>query len=140
MYRALHSQQNGVVERRNQTVVGMARSLLKSMEVPGEFWGEAVSTAIYLLNRAPTKSVTGKTPYEAYHNRKPSVEHFRIFGCMGHVKDVTPHLPKLADRSKLMGPRHACRNEMDLRHSWPTKARTNPICQDLRRSTVPDTN
>ncbi|RVW63781.1 Retrovirus-related Pol polyprotein from transposon TNT 1-94 [Vitis vinifera] len=35
-------QQNGVVERRNQTVVGMARSLLKSMGVPGEFWGEAV--------------------------------------------------------------------------------------------------
>jgi transposase InsO family protein len=30
-------QQNGVVERRNQTVVGMARSLLKSKSVPGEF-------------------------------------------------------------------------------------------------------
>jgi transposase InsO family protein len=79
-------QQNGVVERKNQTVVGMARSLLKSMEVPGKFWGEAVSNAVYLLNRAPTKSITGKTPYEAYHNRKPFVDHFRIFGCMGHVK------------------------------------------------------
>lgn len=80
----------------------MARSLLKSMEVPGEFWGEAVSIAIYLLNRAPTKGVTGKTPYGAYHNRKSSVDHFRIFGCVGHVKDVTPNLSKLADRSKPM--------------------------------------
>jgi transposase InsO family protein len=48
-------QQNGVVERRNQTVVAMARSLLKGRSMPAEFWGEAVVTAVYLLNRAPTK-------------------------------------------------------------------------------------
>jgi transposase InsO family protein len=48
-------QQNEVVERRNQTVAGMARSLLKSMEVSSEFWGEVVSTVVYLLNRTPTK-------------------------------------------------------------------------------------
>jgi transposase InsO family protein len=58
-------QHNGVVERRNQTVVGMAMSLLKSMGVPNRFWGEAVTTAVYLLNRAPTKSVKGMTPYQA---------------------------------------------------------------------------
>lgn len=50
-------QQNGVVERRNRTVVEMARCLLKSKKVPGEFWGEAVRTAVYLLNRAPTRSL-----------------------------------------------------------------------------------
>jgi len=50
-------QQNGVVERRNRTVVEMARCLLKSKGVPGEFWGEAVTTAVYLLNRAPTSSL-----------------------------------------------------------------------------------
>jgi transposase InsO family protein len=65
-------QHNGVVERRNQTVVAMARSLLKSMGVPSRFWGEAVSTAVYLLNRAPTKSVQHMTPYEAWHGKKPS--------------------------------------------------------------------
>jgi hypothetical protein len=95
-------QQNRVVERRNQTVVGMARSLLKSMGVPAEFWGEAVSTTVYLLNRAPTKSVISKTPYEAYYTRKPSVVHLRVFGCVAHVKVVTPHLSKLTDRSKQM--------------------------------------
>lgn len=50
-------QQNGVVERCNRTVVEMARCLLKSKNLPGEFWGEAVSTVVYLLNRAPTKSL-----------------------------------------------------------------------------------
>jgi transposase InsO family protein len=75
-------QQNGVVERRNQTVVGMARSLLKSKGLPGQFWGEAVATAVYLLNRAPTKSVRGMTPYEALYKVKPSVEHLRTFGCI----------------------------------------------------------
>jgi len=57
-------QQNGVVERCNQSVVGTARSMLKAKGLPGEFWGEAVTTAVYLLNRSSSKSMGGKTPYE----------------------------------------------------------------------------
>jgi hypothetical protein len=91
-----------VVENGNQTIVGRARSLLKSMGIPSEFWGEAVSTAVYLLNGATTKSVINKTTYEANYGKKPSVGHLCIVGCIAHVKDVTPHLPKLADRSKPM--------------------------------------
>jgi transposase InsO family protein len=95
-------QQNGVVERRNQSVVTMARSLLKGRGVPAAFWGEAVSTAVFLLNRAPTKSVAGKTPFEAWHGRKPDVEFLRTFGCVAHVKTARPHLKKLEDRSTPM--------------------------------------
>lgn len=58
-------QQNGVVERRNQTVVEMARCMLKSKEMPAKFWGEAVKTAVYILNRSPTKAVETGTPYQA---------------------------------------------------------------------------
>jgi transposase InsO family protein len=58
-------QQNGVVERRNQTIVSMARSMLKSKKMPAAFWGEAVSTAVFILNRSPTKALMDKTPYEA---------------------------------------------------------------------------
>jgi hypothetical protein len=90
------------VERRNQTVVGMARSLLKTMGMPGKFWREAVSTAVYLLNRSPTKSIKGMTPYEAWHGRKPSVHHLRTFGCVAHVKKVGPGLTMLLDRSSQM--------------------------------------
>lgn len=50
-------QQNGVVERRNRTVMEMARALLKSMKIPGRYWGEAIRHAIYLLNRLPTKKL-----------------------------------------------------------------------------------
>ena len=95
-------QQNGVVERRNQTVVAMARSMMKSKGLPGRFWGEAVTTAVYLLNRAPTKSVVGMTPYEAWCGRKPTVDHLRTFGCVAHVKTVAGHVSKLADRSTPM--------------------------------------
>ena len=45
-------QQNGVVERRNQTMVGTARSMMKAKKMPAEFWGEAVTTAVFILNRA----------------------------------------------------------------------------------------
>jgi hypothetical protein len=54
-----------VVERRNQTVVAMARALLKQRRMLTEFWGEVVVTVVYLQNRIPTKSLVGHTPYEA---------------------------------------------------------------------------
>lgn len=92
-------QQNGVVERRNQTIVEMARSLLKSTNIPTRFCGEAVVTAVYLLNCSTTKGLFGKTPYEAWYDKKPSVHHFRTFGCVAHVKTVKPHTKRLDDRS-----------------------------------------
>lgn len=64
-------QQNGTIECSNRTVVEMVRCLLKSKNVPGEFWGEAISTAVYLLNHALTKSLQGRTPYEACTTRSP---------------------------------------------------------------------
>lgn len=91
-------QQNGVIERRNQSVVSMARALLKQRSMPAEFWGEAVTTAVFLLNRSPTKSLVGKTPYEAWHGRKPAVQFLRTFGCLAYVKEQG-HLRKLDDRN-----------------------------------------
>ncbi|KAM0826297.1 hypothetical protein ACQ4PT_068956 [Festuca glaucescens] len=95
-------QQNGVVERRNQTVVEMARCLLKSMHMPSRFWGEAVRTAVYILNRSPTRALDGFTPYEQWHGKKLSVHHMRVFGCVAHVKRIGPGINKLADRSTMM--------------------------------------
>jgi transposase InsO family protein len=95
-------QQNGVVERRNQSVVEMTRCVLKSKGVPLRFWGEAVTTVVYLLNRSPTKSIKGKTPYEVWHGRKPQVGHLRTFGCVCHVKKIGTGLGKMSDRSSKM--------------------------------------
>lgn len=65
------SQQNGVVERRNRTVMEMARSMLKGMGVPGRFWGEEVKHSVYLLNRLPTRAMGNRTPFEGWNGRKP---------------------------------------------------------------------
>ena len=92
-------QQNGVVERKNRTVMEMTRALMKSMKIPGRFWAEAVRHAVYLLNRLPTKAMGYRTPYEAWNGKRPHLGHLRIFGCKGHVKTVKPHLKKLEDRS-----------------------------------------
>jgi len=75
---------------------------MKSKNVPSCFWGEAVATAVYILNRAPTKSLDGITPYEAWHGKKPRVNHMRVFGCIAHVKKIGPGVKKLSDRSQRM--------------------------------------
>jgi hypothetical protein len=90
------------VERRNQTVVGMARSMMKAKGLPEMFWGEAMNTAVFILNRLPTCSLNGKTPYEAWHGERPAVSFFRTFGCIAHDKNTKPHLKKLEDRSTPM--------------------------------------
>lgn len=58
-------QQNGVVERRNRTVVVMVRSFLKSMKLPANLCGEVVRHAVYMRNCLPTKALAGITLYEA---------------------------------------------------------------------------
>lgn len=95
-------QQNGLVERKNRTVVAMARSFLKIKGLPSEICGEAVRHSIYILNRLPTRALSGKTPYEALTNRKPDVGHIRVFGCVAHKKLQNAHTTKLSDRSKLV--------------------------------------
>ena len=72
-------QQNGVAERLNRTLVETARSMLLDAKLPKRFWAEAISTAVYLKNRSPSK-VTNMTPFEGWHGRKPKVNHFRVFG------------------------------------------------------------
>jgi hypothetical protein len=64
-----------------------------------EFWGEVVVTAVYLQNRLSTKSLASRTPYEAWHGRKPPVNHMRVFGCRAFVKQLD-HVNKLTDRSR----------------------------------------
>ena len=94
-------QHNGVVERKNRTIMGLVRSMLKDKNLPLELWGEAMSTCVYVLNRSSTKGVKGKTPYKKWNGRKPNVSHLRIFGLVVFVK-TTGRLSKLEDRSKCM--------------------------------------
>lgn len=51
----------------------MAKSMLYEKKIPYIFWGEAVNTVVYLINRSPTKALHKKTPFEAFSGRKPGV-------------------------------------------------------------------
>ncbi|GJT98735.1 putative RNA-directed DNA polymerase [Tanacetum coccineum] len=92
-------QQNGVVERRNRTVLEMVRCNLKTMSMPDVLWGEAVTHSVYVLNRAHTKALKESTPYEMWTGRKPHVGHLRVFGCVAHMRVAKGHLKKLDERS-----------------------------------------
>ena len=70
-------QQNGVAERRNRTLMDMVRSMLSNSTLPLSLWMYALKTAIYLLNRVPSKAVP-KTPFELWTRRKPSLRHLHI--------------------------------------------------------------
>ena len=56
-------QHNGVSERRNRTLLDTVRSMMSLTDLPLSFWGYALETAVFTLNRAPSKSVE-TTPYE----------------------------------------------------------------------------
>jgi hypothetical protein len=92
-------QQNGVVERRNQSVVAMVRCMLKAKNLPGRFWGGAVTTAVYIQYRGPTRALDAKTPFEVWHGERPHVHYLRTFGCLAYVKNSRPGLNKLDDRN-----------------------------------------
>ena len=77
----------------------MTSCMLKSKHLQKEFWAEAVSCAVYLSNRSPTKNVRDQTPQEAWSGRKPSVKHLRIFGSIAYAHVPHQGRVKLDDRS-----------------------------------------
>ena len=98
---AYSPQQNGVAERRNRTICDMARSMMKEKQIPVEFWAEAVNTAVYLQNRSWTKSVSMKTPFEAFTGRKPGVRHLKVFGCVCYIHIPDQLRQKLDDKAEI---------------------------------------
>ena len=91
-------QQNGVVERRNRTLLEMTRSILKHLSVPNLMWGESVRHSTYLINRIATRSLEEKTPYEVLRSRKPNISHIRVFGCVCYARTEAAGRKKLDDR------------------------------------------
>lgn len=79
-------QQNGKAERKNRTLIEMARCMLSEADLPYTFWGEAVATANFIQNRVLTRT-TNATPYELWYGIKPSVDKFHVFGskCFVHI-------------------------------------------------------
>ena len=78
--------QMGVAERRNRTVIGMARTILRRSGLPIEFWSFAVHYSCYVLNRCDSSALKGMTPHEAKIGKRPNVDDLHPFGCDAWVK------------------------------------------------------
>ncbi|GJZ09984.1 zinc finger, CCHC-type containing protein [Tanacetum coccineum] len=82
-------QQNGVAERKYRARKEMVNSMLSYSGLSEGFWGEAMLTACYLLNRVPDKR-NKNTPYELWYKKRPNLTFLRVWGCMAVVRLPDP--------------------------------------------------
>nr|GFA92224.1 integrase, catalytic region, zinc finger, CCHC-type, peptidase aspartic, catalytic [Tanacetum cinerariifolium] len=89
------SQQNGVVEKQNRTLVEATRTMLIFSKAPMFLWAEVVATACYTQNRSLIHTRHNKTPYELVHNKKPDLTFFRVIGALCYPTNDSEDLGKL---------------------------------------------
>ncbi|KAG8491981.1 hypothetical protein CXB51_015331 [Gossypium anomalum] len=77
----------------------MAKYLLFESKVPSKFWAETTNTSVYLLNKLPTTAVNDKTPFEVWHDLKPTVSHLKVFGCVCYTLIPAEKRTKLDKKS-----------------------------------------
>ncbi|GJV25111.1 retrovirus-related pol polyprotein from transposon TNT 1-94 [Tanacetum coccineum] len=85
-------QQNGVVERRNCTLIEAARTMLIYAKALLFLWAEAVATACYTQNRSIIRLCHGKTPYELLHDKPPDLSFFHVFGALCYPTNDSENL------------------------------------------------
>nr|GEV09378.1 retrovirus-related Pol polyprotein from transposon TNT 1-94 [Tanacetum cinerariifolium] len=94
-------QQNGVVERRNRTLVEAARTMLTFANLPSFLWAEAIATACFTQNRSIIHKRFDKTPYELINKRKPNIKFFRVFGCRCYILNDYEDVEKLKPKEDI---------------------------------------
>ncbi|GJS50817.1 retrovirus-related pol polyprotein from transposon TNT 1-94 [Tanacetum coccineum] len=94
-------QQNGVVERRNRTLIEAARTMLIYAKAPLFLWAEAVATACYTQNRSIIRLRHGKTPYELLHDKLPDLSFFHVFGALCYPTNDSENLGKLQPKADI---------------------------------------
>ncbi|GKD83923.1 retrovirus-related pol polyprotein from transposon TNT 1-94, partial [Tanacetum coccineum] len=88
-------QQNGVVERRNQTLMETARTMLIFLKAHLFLWAEAINTACYTQNRSLIRLRYNKNPYELMHNKKLDLSYLHVFGSLCYPTNDSEDLGKL---------------------------------------------
>nr|GEY70649.1 hypothetical protein [Tanacetum cinerariifolium] len=92
------TEQNGVVKRRNRTLVEATRTMLSAAKVPLFFWAEAIATTCFSQNRYLVIPRHEKTPYHIINDRKPSVKFFNIFGSLCYIVRDGENLDKMKEK------------------------------------------
>nr|GEX84690.1 hypothetical protein [Tanacetum cinerariifolium] len=87
-------QQNGVAERRNWTLIEVARIMLADAKLPVTFWAKAVNTACYVQNRVLANKSQNKTPYELFNGRTHAIGFLKPFSCHVMILNTLDNLEK----------------------------------------------
>jgi transposase InsO family protein len=91
-------QQNGIVERKNRTLIEAARTMLDEYKVSDQFWPEAINTACHAINRLYLHKILNKTAYKLLLSKKPNMSYFRIFGSKCFILNKKPKNSKFATK------------------------------------------
>ncbi|GKC38280.1 retrovirus-related pol polyprotein from transposon TNT 1-94 [Tanacetum coccineum] len=94
-------QQNGVVERRNRTLVEVARTMLIFSKASLFLWTKAVATACYTQNRSLIRTRHNKTPYELLHDRKPDLRNLHVFGALCYPTNNSKYIGMLKPKAEI---------------------------------------
>nr|GFC56357.1 retrovirus-related Pol polyprotein from transposon TNT 1-94 [Tanacetum cinerariifolium] len=94
-------QQNGVVERRNRTLVEAARTMFIFSRAPLILWAEAITTACFTQNRSIIQRRFNKTPYELINGRKPDISFLHVFSALCYPKNDREDIGKLGAKGDI---------------------------------------
>ncbi|GKA22694.1 retrovirus-related pol polyprotein from transposon TNT 1-94 [Tanacetum coccineum] len=98
---ARSSQQNGVVKRRNRTLIEATRTMLIYAKALLFLWAEAVATTCFTQNRSMIRLHHGKTPYELLHNKTPDLLFLHVFGALCYPTNDSENLGKLQPKADI---------------------------------------
>jgi len=93
-------QQNGRVERKHQHILNVARALLFQSKLPPTFWSYSVIHVVFLINRVSTPLLHNQSFYLVLHNKLPSIDFFKVFGCLCYASTLQNHITKLHSRAR----------------------------------------
>nr|GFB25874.1 hypothetical protein [Tanacetum cinerariifolium] len=94
-------QQNGVVERRNRTLVEAVRTMLTFANLPSFLWAEAITTTCFTQNHSIIHKRFDKTPFELINKRKPNIKFFRVFECRCYLLNDYEDVGKLKEKGDI---------------------------------------
>nr|GFC36573.1 retrovirus-related Pol polyprotein from transposon TNT 1-94 [Tanacetum cinerariifolium] len=94
-------QQNGVVERRNRTLIEAARTMLIYAQALLFLWAEATATTCFTQNRSIIRLRHEKTPYELMHGKQPDLSFFHVFGALCYPTNDSENVGKLQPKADI---------------------------------------
>lgn len=117
-------QQNGIVERKQQHILSVARALKFQAYLPVEYWGFCVQHATYLINLIPSPILHHNSPFKLLYKSNPVYSNLKVFGCLAFATNNQAHKEKFAPRA---------RRSMFLGLSYTTKGY---VLQDLATKNI----